>query len=264
MKIFDGKKQADKILSDLRKRVKKERIKLKLAVISAGKDAASEVFIRNKKKAAERIGIKVLHYKFNSQVKEKRLLSKIENLNQDNGIAGIIVQLPLPSKLNAKKITEKIDFRKDVDGFQKKTRFSPPLISAILNVLKSLSGNLKSKKIIALVNSDFFGNVLKSSLKKEKIKISYLKNKKSSEIKSADIVISVCGFPNYIKGDMIKKGAVLIDGGIVVLKNGKVVGDVDRKSVSGKAGFLTPVPGGLGPLTVALLLKNVYYAAKHS
>ncbi|MBL7142087.1 MAG: bifunctional 5,10-methylenetetrahydrofolate dehydrogenase/5,10-methenyltetrahydrofolate cyclohydrolase [Candidatus Pacebacteria bacterium] len=264
MIIFDGKKKADKILSDLKKRIRKERMKLKLAVISVGKDPASELFIRNKKRAAEEVGIGILYSKFNSKVKEKEIVRQIEALNKDKDVAGIIVQLPLPSKLKARKITEKIDFHKDVDGFQKKTHFSSPLISAILIALKDSSKNLKGKKIIALVNSDFFGNVLKSSLIKERIKISYLKNRKSPEIKSADIVISACGFPNYIKGDMIKKGVVLIDGGIVVLKNKKVVGDVDRKSVAGKADFLTPVPGGLGPLTVALLLKNVYYAAKHS
>ena len=264
MKIFDGKKKADKILADLKRRIKKEGTKLKLAVISVGKDPASELFIRNKKRAARKLGIGIFHCRFSNKVKEKEIIRQIEALNKHKDIAGIVVQLPLPLRLKEKKITEKIDFRKDVDGFQKKTHFSSPLISAILIALKSSARNLKGKKIIALVNSDFFGNTLKSSLSKEKIKINYLKNRKSPEIKSADIIISVCGCPNFIKGDMIKKGVILIDGGIVVLKNGKVVGDVDRKSVARKASFLTPVPGGLGPLTVALLLKNIYYAAKHS
>lgn len=264
MKIFNGKKKAERILSDLKKRIKKQGMKLKLAVISVGKDPASELFIRNKKIAAERIGIEVLHCKFNSKTKEREIIRQIEILNKDKEIKGIIVQLPLPSGLKAGKITGKISLHKDVDGFRKKTNFSSPLISVILIALRDSTKNLKAKKIIALVNSDFFGNVLESSLKKERIKINYLKDRKSSKIKSADVIITVCGSPNFIKGDMIKKGVVLIDAGIVVLKNKKVVGDVDRKSVAGKASFLTPVPGGLGPLTVALLLKNVYYAAKHN
>lgn len=264
MKIFDGKKKADKILSDLGKIIKRERKKLKLAVISVADDAASKVFIKNKKKAAEKLGIGILHCRFNSKVKEEKVIECIEALNRDKEITGIIVQLPLPERLNAKKITSKINRKKDIDGFKNNSFFTPPLISAIFLALKDSSKSFKGKKIVVLVNSDFFGNALKVFFRKEKIKIGYLKNRKSFEIKSADIIISVCGCPNYIKGDMIKKGAILIDGGIVVLDDKKIAGDIDRNSVAGKAGFLTPVPGGLGPLTVALLLKNVYYAAKHS
>ena len=134
--------------------------------------------------------------------------------------------------------------------------------------LKNSTTDIKGKKILALVNSDIFGDRLRFFLKKEGIKAEYAlrKNFSSDKIKKnkADIIITVLGIPNFIKGNMIKRGVILIDGGITVTRNKKTLGDIDRKSVGEKAAFLTPVPGGLGPLTVALLLKNVYYAAKLS
>lgn len=263
MRIFNGKNKANKILLEIKRRIVKEKIMPILAVISVGKDSASELFIRNKKREAERIGIEVKHFKFKRTVQEEELLNKIKKLNHDFFVNGIIVQLPLPLKLKTKKIVGQIFPVKDVDGFHSKSKFSSPLISAILIALKDSIKNFKNKKIVALVNSDFFGKAIKSSLKKEGIKVDYLKNEKSPKISKADIIITVCGKPGLIKGDMIKKGAVLIDGGIAVIKNRKaVVGDMDRESVEEKAVFLTPVPGGLGPMTVALLLKNVYLSAK--
>jgi len=261
MRIFNGKKIADGIISDLKKKVKKEKIQPRLAVISVGENKESKLFIRNKKRAAKKAGINVFHLKFRDRVREEIILRKIKELNKNSSVNGIIVQLPLPRRLNVNKIISKIASRKDVDGFKKGTPFSSPLISAILTALKSSAKSLRSKKILALVNSDIFGKNLKKSLEKERIKISYSK-KKNSKIKSADIVITVLGSVNFIKGKMIKDGAILIDAGIKVLGKNKVIGDIDRKSIKKKASFLTPVPGGIGPLTVALLLKNVCLATK--
>ncbi len=264
MRIFDGKSKAQKILLILKEKISKNKITPALSVISVGKNLASELFIRNKKQAAENIGIKVNHLRFKETVSEEKIIKEIERLNNDVLINGIIVQLPLPRKLNARKIVGKVSPRKDIDGFLEETYFSSPLISAILTALEDSIRSFKNKKIMALVNSDFLGQTLKKILKKEKIKISYLLRKELSEskIKRADIIITVCGCPNLIKGEMIKKGVILIDGGITVLKDKKVVGDIDKKSVAEKASFLTPVPGGLGPLTVAYLLKNVYLSIK--
>jgi len=264
MRIFDGKSKAQKILLSLREGISKNKITPALSVISVGKNLASELFIRNKKQAAENIGIKVNHLRFKETVSEEKIIKEIERLNNDVLINGIIVQLPLPRKLNARKIVGEVSPRKDVDGFLEETYFSSPLISAILTALEDSTRSFKDKKIMALVNSDFLGQTLKKILKKEKIKISYLLRKKLSEskIKRADIIITVCGCPNLIKEGMIKEGVILIDGGITVLKDKKVVGDIDKKSVAKKASFLTPVPGGLGPLTVAYLLKNVYLSIK--
>jgi len=265
MKIFNGKKAAEKILLDLERKIKKEKRKPTLSVISVNGDQASDLFIKNKKKAAKKVGIKVNHYRFEKSVREERIIKKIKDLNKDSTVNGIIVQLPLPKGFNTGKVINEINPRKDVDGFHKKTYFSSPLISAISIALKDSTKNLKTKKIIALVNSDIFGRVLKNFFQKKKIKINYLlrRNFSKSKMKTADIIITVCGASGLIKGEMIKNGIILIDGGITVLKNKKVVGDVDRKSVENKASFLTPVPGGIGPLTVAFLLKNVYLAAKN-
>ncbi|MDP2663840.1 MAG: bifunctional 5,10-methylenetetrahydrofolate dehydrogenase/5,10-methenyltetrahydrofolate cyclohydrolase [bacterium] len=263
MRIFNGKRKADEIVSELKKKIKKLKTKPALAVISVGSDPASKLFVRNKKRVAREIGIKVIHYKFKTKVKEKTLLEKIEKLNANGAVSSIIVQLPLPRRLNANKVINRINLKKDVDGFRKKSSFSSPLISSILIALKDSTSNLKKKKIITLVNSDIFGRTLEVSLKKEGIKTSYLKSKKSLRIKSvADVLITVLGRPGFIKGGMIKDRVVLIDAGITVMGKNKVVGDVNRKSVASKASFLTPVPGGIGPINVALLLKNVYLSCK--
>jgi len=262
MRIFDGKRKADEVILRLKRDIKRIKVKPGLAVISVGSDPASRLFVRNKKKAARKIGIKVFHYKFRANIKEKVVLNKIRELNTNGEIHGIIVQLPLPGRLNTNRIVSQVSLEKDVDGFRKKGGFSSPLISAILIALKDSNRSLKNKKIIALVNSDIFGKTLEASLKKEGIKIGYLRSKKSPRIKPADILITVLGRPGFIKGRMIKDGAALIDAGITVRGKNKVIGDVDRKSVADKASFLTPCPGGIGPLNVVLLLKNVYLSSR--
>jgi len=272
MEIFDGKKEAEKILIDLKKRIKREKLSPSLAVVLVGKNPESLLYIKNKKKAAEKVGIKIVLCEFRKNVGEERIIKKIKKLNDDQSINGIIVQLPLPQGLNTSKIINSIDPKKDVDGFCEKNRamlkknkpyFFPVLPSAIFTIIKSLPFEIKEKRIIALVNSDIFGKTLKTFFDKKGVKIKYLlgKNKIFLPLKRADIIISACGRPYFIKGEMVKKGVALIDAGIRIVK-GKVVGDVDRKSLDNKASFLTPVPGGVGPLTVALLLKNVYLGAK--
>ena len=269
MVIFNGKKEAGKILLDLKKKIKKLKTKPKLATILVGEDRASKLYIKLKKKAAQEIGIKVTVYGFKRKAKERDILQRIKLLNENTMVHGIIVQLPLPKKFDTNKIVGKINRRKDVDGFQKKSEFSPVLPSAILVALKNSTKSFGNKKILALVNSKIFGETLKKFLKKARIKIKYIlrrevaKKKLKLKLPSADIIITACGVPDLIKDDMVKKGVVLIDAGISHLSGRKVVGDVDRESVKKKVSFLTPVPGGLGPLTVALLLKNTYLAAKN-
>ena len=262
MVIFDGKKKANEILSELKKEIKKLKVKPGLAVISVSTDSASELFIKNKKKMARKVGIKIFHYQYEARVKEEILLKKIKELNDKKEVNGIIVQLPLVKGLNTDKIINQIDLKKDVDGFRQQSQFSSPLISAIFIALKSIKGGLKNKKILALINSDIFAKTLKDFLKKEKIKISCSQDRKSSKIKSADILITVLGQPSLIQEKMVKNRIALIDAGITVEGKNKIRGDVDRESVSQKASFLTPVPGGIGPLNVALLLKNVYLSSR--
>ncbi len=275
MRIFNGKKIADKILEDLKEKISKERILPTLAVIYVNSNPESELYIRKKRETSKEIGIRFFCYVFKKTEKEEKIIERIRKLNSSPVIDGIIVQLPLPKGFNTEKIIEAIDPKKDVDGFHKKNRellkkgrpyFFPVLPQAIFLALKKV--RKKRKKILALVNSDIFGKTLEEFLKKKRIKVKYLIFKKKDfpkikkELKKADIIISVLGKPFFLKGEMIKKGVALIDGGIRVLEKGKIKGDVDRESVKEKASFLTPVPGGIGPLTVALLLKNVYLSAK--
>ena len=279
MKIFNGKKEAEKILSDLKKRIKKLKVFPKLAVIFIDGNKASKLYIKKKKEAGKKVGIGVKLFKFKKTAAQKDIVEKIKNLNQASSIQGIIVQLPLPEKFNTGKIIETIDPKKDVDGFHRINRsllkkgqpyFFPVLPQVILIALKGAAKSYENRKISALVNSEIFGKTLKDFLKRKSIKINYILAKNLSlskikeKLKSADVIISVCQKPKWIKGEMIKKGAILIDGSIALRNKEKLWGDVDRKSVAGKASFLTPVPGGLGPLTVALLLRNVYLAAKNA
>ncbi|MDP2918540.1 MAG: bifunctional 5,10-methylenetetrahydrofolate dehydrogenase/5,10-methenyltetrahydrofolate cyclohydrolase [bacterium] len=284
MKLFDGKKAARKILKETENEIKKKkRNRPALAVILVGDDPASKLYIKLKKEAGAKIGIKVQEYLFAAGTKEEEIITKIKILNEDKKTHGIIVQLPLPAMLNPDRVISAISPKKDVDGFQKENkrfslikekeepRFSPVLPRAILIALdEALKNDLKDKKIVALVNSDVFGQSLKTALEKEGAQINCLVRKACvimgvhNEVKEADVLISVCGCPRFIKGDMIKDGVILIDAGITRYSDGKVVGDIDSESVKTKAAFLTPVPGGVGPLTVALLLKNVYLAAKLS
>jgi methylenetetrahydrofolate dehydrogenase (NADP+)/methenyltetrahydrofolate cyclohydrolase len=283
MKLFDGKKAARKILKEIEDEVnKKKRNRPALAVILVGEDEASKLYLKLKKETGARVGIKVQEYLFATNVKEEEVISKIKTLNEDKKTHGIIVQLPLPAMLNPDRIVSAIDLKKDVDGFQKENkrfsftkeksepRFSPVLPNAVLLALKTvLKKDLPDKKIVALVNSEVFGQALKGILEKEGAQVNCLVRKAcvimgvQNEVKEADVLISVCGCPRFIKGDMIKEGAILIDAGITRYSDGKVVGDIDSESVKNKAAFLTPVPGGIGPLTVALLLRNVYLAARN-
>jgi len=272
MKIFNGKKISEKILENLKKKIAREKKSPVLAIILIGENPESKLYIKNKKAAAENINLKVLCYKFKKNAEESQLIKKIKDLNENSRINGIIVQLPLPEKFNTDKIINSIEPKKDVDGFHRVNRrllkdnkpyFFPVLPSAILIALNSITKNFKNKKIVALVGSDIFGETLRDFFKRAGIKIKYsVEEKNTSLFKSADIIISVRGKPCFIKGEMIKENVILIDAGIRLVK-GKLKGDVDRESVAGKASFLTPVPGGIGPLTVALLLNNVFLSAKN-
>lgn len=279
MKIFNGKKIAGQILKNLAAEIKKAKLRPKLAVILVGEDEASKLYVRLKKEAGKKIGVEVAEHRFSAQAREDEIISYIKRLNEDSDVSGIIVQLPLPAVLNKDKVIGAIDPGKDVDGFHESNRkklekgreeLLPVLPQVILAALENAKKLSSGKKALALVNSEIFGQTLKTVLARQGWEMDYLARNTcvvlgaEKDLKNADIIISVCGCPNMIKGEMIKPGAILIDGGISRYHDGKVVGDIDRESVAGRAAFLTPVPGGLGPLTVALLLRNVFLAAKKS
>jgi len=277
MRIFNGKRAANKILKELKEEIKKLKLSPTLGVIMVGKNEESALYIKLKKQTGAKIGIKVEEYNFGSDTNEEEIIGKIQELNKNEEISGIIVQLPLPAVFNTDKIIETINPLKDVDGFHKQNvallekgepNFIPVLPQAILLALTAAKTDLSDKKIVALVNSETFGRTLEIVFKNQGLKLHCWLRRAcivmgiEKEVKEADVLILACGCPNFIKGDMIKEGAILIDAGITRFHNNKVVGDVDRLSVEKKAAYLTPVPGGVGPLTVALLLRNVCLAAK--
>ena len=229
----------------MKKKIKKR--KPCFAAILVGSNPASRLYLRLKREAGRRVGIKMILCQFSARVGQKKIVEEIKRLNQNRNIHGILVQLPLPKGYNADKIIKTIDLKKEID--------EGVLLSAIYFAFKRGLKYTNKKKVVAVVNSEFFGKALKDFFSEKGIKIEYLmkNNFSSSKISKADFIITVCGCHGFIKGDMIKKGVVLIDAGIPA--------DVDKESVRNKAAFLTPTPGGIGPLTVALLLKNVYKKA---
>ncbi|PIP26107.1 MAG: bifunctional 5,10-methylene-tetrahydrofolate dehydrogenase/5,10-methylene-tetrahydrofolate cyclohydrolase [Candidatus Moranbacteria bacterium CG_4_9_14_3_um_filter_40_7] len=276
MKLLKGKKIADKILTVLEKKIKKLFQKPCLAVILVGNDLASDLYIRLKKKAAKKIGIKFQLFRFSVKVKEVEIIQKIKKLNADKKISGIIVQLPLPGNLNTQRIINALDPRKDVDGFhpeniklflEKQARFFPVFPQAIMEILKSSRAKLKGKKSLVIANSKIFGETMVVALENKRIKASYflfkeLKNKRDL-IKKTEIIVSAIGCPGFLRGEMLKKGALVVDGGITK-KEKKILGDIDYSSAKKIVSFLTPVPGGVGPVTIACLLRNTYKAAEEA
>lgn len=286
MKLLEGKKISDKILANIKKKIKSEDSRIGLAVVLVVGNKSSEIYVRLKKKAAEKIGIKFYLYKFTRAAGEKQIIAKIKKLNADKKINGIIVQLPLPKKLNTQKIINAIDPRKDADGFhpdnletylEGKCEICPVFSSAIARIIQTVPktefskilklGFRKELKAVIIANSKEFGSITEILLGREKINAKYILYKQWKkylpQIKKADILISAVGKPKLIKAEMIKKGAIVIDGGITK-KGKKVLGDVDFKSVKNKSAYLTPVPGGVGPVTIACLLENVYLLSKKS
>lgn len=266
MKLLQGKEIAERIINKLQREISSKKNKPSLAVVLIGNDKASHLYVNLKRKAAEKIRIKFQLFKFSLKTEEKEIIQKIRELNADNKISGMIVQLPLPKNLNTQRIINEIDPRKDVDGFSIKNSFhlQPVFPQAIMEILASSQVKLQGKKAMVIANSEKFGEVMVNTLRQKKIKARYIlfkniKNKIDS-IKKVEIIISAVGKPKLITNKMIKKGAIIIDGGITK-KGKKVFGDVDCASVKNKADFLTPVPGGVGPVTIACLLKNTYLAS---
>lgn len=235
MKILDGKKLSKKILKNLKREIEKRGLKLKLAVIFVGKDPASKIFIREKKKACEFVGIDFELLRFPARISGSMLKKEIKKIVKDPTISGVIIQLPLPEKFNVQEFLNLIPREKDVEFFS-------PVVCAVDYLLKEYKISLQAKKIVLVGRGRLVGRPVAKWLREQKIKVLNI-----DKIKQADIIISGVGKPNLIKGDMVKKGVVVIDAG----------GDVDFKSVSKKARYITPVPGGVGPMTVACLLQNL-------
>ena len=272
-KILDGRKIAQKIKNQLKRKIAKMEIKPALAVVYAGNDPASLSYIKAKEKAAKEIGVDFLFYKFSVRVPEKKVINLISSLNQNIKVSGIIIQLPLLKHLSRNNILNAVAFEKDVDVLSDESRkkfekgepaFVPPPAGAVLEFLKIAKKPLEKSTVVVVGRGMLVGEPVAMLLKQKAKKIIICDQKTkdlAKETKKADILISAAGLPNLIKKEMIKKGVVIIDAG-TAKHLGKIVGDVDFANVSPKASYITPVPGGVGPVTVAKLLENVVKAAK--
>ena len=279
MTIIDGKKTA----ADLRSKLKNEVDNLKkkfnrvpgLTVILIGEYAPSKIYVRNKEKSAVEIGLKSEIIKYPDTVDEKTVLEKISELNKDENVSGILVQLPLPKHINNKKIIDAIDPNKDVDGFHPNNvgNLSSGYESSIPCtplgchfLIKKIEPNLNGKKAVVLGRSNLNGKPMTQLLLKENctVTIAHSKTKNlKEECLKADILVVAVGIPKLVKGDWVKKGSIVIDVGINKTEEG-IVGDVDFDEVSKHAKAITPVPGGVGPMTIACLLKNTIECFKRS
>lgn len=244
-----------------------------LAVIRVGDDPASEVYVRNKMKATAETGIKGLDYHFDDCVSEEELLELISKLNADDAVDGILVQLPLPKKFSEEKILKAIDPEKDVDGFSEtqtgklflgKPEFAACTPSGVIKLLEYYHIDPKGKAAAVVGRSNIVGKPMAHLLlqKDATVTICHSKTPDIAEIlKKSDIVVVAIGKPKFVTGDMLKEGAVVVDVGINRV-DGRLVGDVDFESAEKVASFITPVPGGVGPMTVAMLMVNTVKSAE--
>ncbi len=273
MELLDGKKVKLEILENLKEELKKLERKLGLVVIQIGEDPASCVYVNQKQKMAEKVGYDFYHIKLDEDVSEKEVLDLIDSFNEDPNVDGILVQMPLPSKFNTKLIQNRVDPLKDVDGLNdvnagKLTHnvdcLMPCTPLGIIDILKHYNIDIAGKNVVVVGRSDLVGKPMASLMLNNNATVTIC-HSKTSNLKEftimADILVVAVGKKDLITEDMVKDGAVVIDVGMNRVDN-KLYGDVDFENVSKKASYITPVPGGVGQMTVAELGCNVYKAYK--
>lgn len=276
-KLLDGKQLANafykKIKSDVETRLKKGLPPPGLAVILVGEDPASEIYVKHKRKACEALGFFQRSVHLPQNTTQAELIPLIEAFNEDSAIHGILVQLPLPPPIQADVVLEKINFKKDVDGFhpynigrlsQRKPLIRPCTPLGIMKLLETTKIDLKGLHAVVVGASNIVGRPMALELLMADCTITvchiHTKNLKN-HVEQADILISAAGCPHLISGAWIKSGAMVIDVGIHRLNTGEIIGDIDFESAAERASWITPVPGGVGPMTVAMLLYNTLLAA---
>ena len=276
MKIIDGKLISAKLKEELKDEVEKLKevgIVPGLAVIIVGNDPASKTYVNSKEKNAEKLGLYSVKHQLEEKVSEEQLLKLIDDLNNDSKIHGILVQLPLPNHIDSKKVLNKISIEKDVDGFHPENvgkmiigdkAFLPCTPNGVIKILEYENVEITGKHAVIIGRSNIVGKPMAALLleRNATVTVCHSKTKNLSEIVNlADIVVAAVGRPNFVKADMVKEGAIVIDVGINRV-DGKLVGDVDFDSVKEKASLITPVPGGVGPMTIAMLMFNTIESAK--
>ncbi len=275
--IIDGKALAKKIRSNLKvecDELKKKGITPKLAVIMVGDNPASKVYVRNKSRACNEVGIEYQEYLLDENTRQEDLLNLIKKLNQDETVNGILLQSPVPEHLNINQAFKAITYLKDVDGFTPSSvgklcigedTFVSCTPLGVIKMFEEYNIDLNGKDVVILGRSNIVGRpLIQCCLQKNAtVTVCHSRTKSLEEhTKRADVIISAIGQPKFVTADMVKDGVVIIDVGINRDENGKLVGDVDFKNVEKKASYITPVPGGVGPMTIAMLMNNVIKATK--
>ncbi|MEK4223064.1 bifunctional methylenetetrahydrofolate dehydrogenase/methenyltetrahydrofolate cyclohydrolase FolD [Bacillus sp. FSL W8-0116] len=276
-KLIDGKAAAKEIREEIKKEVdevKAQGVVPGLAVILVGDDPASHTYVRNKEKGCKEVGIHSEIYKYPAAISEAELLDKIRELNEDKRIHGILVQLPLPGHISESKVIDTISPEKDVDGFHpvnvgkmviRKEGFLPCTPYGIMKLLEREQIDLQGKRAVVIGRSNIVGKPAGLLLLQRNATVTYCHSKTedlSYHTKQADIIIAAVGKAKFLKAEDVKEGAVIVDVGMNRDENGKLCGDVDFESVREKASFITPVPGGVGPMTITMLLYNTVQSAK--
>ena len=276
--IIDGKELAKKIRSELKNEVvelKNKGINPKLAVIMVGDDKASKVYVKNKSKACEECGIDYEEFLMDKDIDMEELLETIDKLNKRDDIHGILLQSPIPSNLNINQAFNKINHKKDVDGFNPinvgklsigEDCFVSCTPAGVIKMLEEYNIEIEGKNVVIIGRSNIVGKPLIQCIlrKNGTVTMCHSRTKNIKQItKNADILIAALGKPKFVTQDMIKDGAIIIDVGINRTEDGKLVGDVDFENVKNNASYITPVPGGVGPMTIAMLMTNVVKSAKN-
>ena len=276
--IISGKLVSAKVREEIKNAVVAFREKYNrvpgLAVIMVGNNPASAVYVRNKHKACLEAGITSYEITFDENITEEELLAKIRELNADNAVDGILVQLPLPKHISEERVIETISPAKDVDAFHPENvgkimignyTFLPCTPAGVIELLKHYNVQVEGKKCVIIGRSNIVGKPMAHLLLERNgtVTVCHSRTRELCEItKEADILVVAIGRANFVTGDMVKPGAVVIDVGINRLSDGKLVGDVDFSSVEPHVSAITPVPGGVGPMTITMLLKNTVTAAE--
>lgn len=271
--IIDGKAYAAKLRAEVAEEIKKTGLKPGLSVVLVGHDPASEVYVRNKDKAANEVGINARTIKLPAETSEAELLKKVDELNNDKSVHGILVQLPLPKHIDETKVINAISPDKDVDGFHiinagraatGQDALFPCTPFGCIILLKDVLGDLTGLNAVVIGRSNIVGKPMANLLLRENctVTIAHSKTKDLDKVcAQADILVAAVGRPKMVKGSWVKKGATVIDVGINRTESG-LCGDVDFAEASEKAAHITPVPGGVGPMTIACLLKNTLEACR--
>ncbi|MBZ7964466.1 bifunctional methylenetetrahydrofolate dehydrogenase/methenyltetrahydrofolate cyclohydrolase FolD [Campylobacter sp. 2457A] len=279
MILLDGKALSLKIKEELKEKnqmLKEQGMQTCLAVILVGNNPASQTYVNSKAKACEACGIKSLVYHLDENTTQNELLALINTLNYDDSVHGILVQLPLPSHINKNLILESIISSKDVDGFHPinvgylnlglESGFLPCTPLGVMRLLKSYEINLEGLDVVIIGESNIVGRPMATMFLNAgaTVSICHIKTKDLKiYTQKADLIVVAAGCVNLLRSDMVKEGVIVVDVGINRLDDGRIVGDVDFENVSKKASFITPVPGGVGPMTIAMLLENTVRSAKN-